>query len=173
MVAGYVFGGLLEPDAQLERIELALVVAESPETVPWMARPERLEALAESLRLPQLPVSWWWRPADRPVWNHTISRAVRFWSADGGRDQQALDGLAAGKLDNVAVEAPANRGELAAQVLAERDVAREHLMTVTESFYDPDWRRDHRAGGIYPENHLWSATAAYLELDDTLQRLDH
>jgi hypothetical protein len=168
---GYVFGGLLERDAQLERIELALVVAESPETVPWRARPARLEALAESLRLPKLPVSWWWRPADWPVWNHTISRAVRFWSADGGRDQRALDGLAAGRLENVAVEAPASRGELAAQVLAERDVARQHLVTVTESFYDPDWRRDHRGGGIYAENHRWSATAAYLDLDDALQRL--
>ena len=124
-----------------------------------MARPARLEALAASLRLPKLPVSWWWRPADWPVWNHTISRAVRFWSADGARDQRTLDLLAAGRLEDVAVEAPANRGELTAQLLVERDVARQHLVTVTESFYDPDWRRSHRGGGAYPENHLWSATA--------------
>ena len=173
VVAAYVFGGLLEREAQLERIELALVVAQSPETVSWMARPPSLEALAELLRLPKLPVSWWWRPVEWPVWNHSISRAVRFWSADGGRDQRALDGLASGRLENVAVEAPANRGELAAQVLVERDVARQHLVTVTESFYEADWRRDHRGGGSYPENHLWSATAAYLELDDALQHLDH
>jgi hypothetical protein len=173
VVDGYVFGDLLESDAQLERIELALVVAEPPETVPWMARPPRLEALADSLRLTKLPVSWWWRPADWPVWNHTISRAVRFWSADGGRDQRTLDGLAAGRLQNLAVEAPANRRELTAQMLVERDVARQHLVTVTESFYDPDWRRNHRGGGAYPENHLWSATAAFLELDDALQRIEH
>jgi hypothetical protein len=60
VVGAYVFGRLLESDAQVERIELALVVAESPEIVPWMARPARLEALAETLRLPKLPVSWWW-----------------------------------------------------------------------------------------------------------------
>jgi hypothetical protein len=172
VVSGYVFGGLLEPAAQLERIELALLVAEPPETVPWMARPARLEALAELLRLPKLPVSWWGRPAAWPVWNHTISRAVRFWSAQGGRDQRALDGLAAGRLEQVAVEAPTNRGELAAQVLVERDVARRYLVTVTESFYEPDWRRDHRGGGIYPAHHLWAATSAYLELDDALQHLD-
>jgi hypothetical protein len=124
VVGGHVFGGVLEPDMDLERIELALVVAESVETVPWMARPARLEALAEMLRLPKLPVSWWWRPVEWPVWNHTISRAVRFWSADGGRDQRALDGLASGRLENVAVEKPANPGELAAQVFVERDVAR-------------------------------------------------
>ena len=170
VVGGYVFGGLLESDAQLERIELALVVAEPPETVPWMARPAHLEALAESLRLPKLPASWWWRPADWPVWNHTISRAVRFWNADGGRDQRTLDGLAAGRLENVAVEEPANRSELNAQMLVEHDVARQQLVTVTESFYDPDWRRNHRGGGAYPENHLWSAAAAFIELDDALQR---
>jgi hypothetical protein len=173
VVGGFVFGGLLEPDAQLERIELALVVAEPPDTVPWMARPARLEALAELLRLPKLPVSWWWRPAGWPVWNHTISRAVRFWSAEGGRDQRAFDELAAGRLEQLEVEAPTNSGELAAQVLVERDVARRYLVTVTESFYEPDWRRDHRGGGIYPEHHLWSATSAYLELDDALQRLEH
>jgi hypothetical protein len=50
----------------------------------------------------------------------------------------------------------------------EHEVARQHLATVTESFHDPDWRREHRAGGIYPEHHLWSAAAAFLELDDTL-----
>ena len=173
VVGAYVFGRLLESDAQVERIELALVVAESFEIVPWMARPARLEALAETLRLPKLPVSWWWRPADWPVWNHSISRAVRFWSADGGRDQPALEGLAAGRLENVAVQAPANRGELAVQLSIERDVARRHLVTVTESFYDPDWRREHRGGGSYPENDLWAATSAFLELDDTLQRLSH
>jgi len=150
VVSAYVFGAFLERDAQIERIELALVVAESPETVPWMVRPARVEALAKMLRLPKLPVSWWWRPADWPVWNHTINRAVRFWGAHGGRDQRALDGLAAGWLEHIAVESPANRGELIGQVLVERDIARQHLVAVTESFYDADWRREHRGGGIYP-----------------------
>ena len=172
VVGGYVFGALLEPEAEIERIELALVVAEPPEVVPWMARPARLEALAELLRFPKLPVSWWWRPVDWPVWNHTILRAVRFWSADGGRDQRALDGLASGRLEDVEVVAPANRGELAAQVLVERNAARGHLAKVTESFYDRDWRRECR-GGEYPESHLWSAAAAYVELDDAVQHREN
>jgi hypothetical protein len=171
VVGGYVFGSLLDPAAEVDRIELALVVAESPEVVPWMARPPRLEALAELLRLPKLPVSWWWRPADWPVWNHTIGRAVRFWSVDGGRDQRAFDGLASGRLENVEVEAPASSGELAAQLLVERDFARRHLATVTEPFYDRDWRRERR-GGEYPESHLWSASAAFLELDDAARRIE-
>ena len=172
VVGGYVFGSLLEPAAEIERLELALVVAESPEVVPWMARPARLEALAELLRLPKLPVSWWWRPVAWPVWNHTISRAVRFWSSDGGRDQRAFDGLASGRLEGVVVEVPAGSGEFAAQLLVERDAAREHLARVTGLFYDREWRRECR-GGDYPESHLWSAAAAYLELDDAVGHPDH
>jgi hypothetical protein len=136
--------------------------------VPWLASPAHLEALADSLRLSKLPVSWWWRPTDWPVWNHTISRAVRFWSVDGGRDQRALDALTTGAPEPVAVEAPWDCSDLLAQLLVDRDVARRHLVTVTESFHDPDWRREHRGGAIYPENHLWSAAAAFLELDDAL-----
>jgi hypothetical protein len=172
VVGGYVFGALLEPAAEIERVELALVVAEPPEVVPWMARPARREALAELLRLPKLPVSWWWRPADWPVWNHSISRAVRFWSFDGGRDQRAFDELESGRLEGAGVEMPADSGELAAQLLVERDVAREHLASVTGLFYDRDWRRACR-GGDYPESHLWSAAAAYVELDDAVGQFDH
>jgi hypothetical protein len=172
VVGGYVFGALLEPAAEIDRVELALVVAEPPEVVPWMARPARLEALGELLRFPKLPVSWSWRPVGWPVWNHSISRAVRFWNTDGGRDQRAFDGLASGRLEGVVVEMPADSGELAAQLLVERDAAREHLARVTGLFYDRDWRRECR-GGEYPESHLWSAAAAYLELDDAVGHLDH
>ena len=46
-----------------------------------------------------------------------------------------------------------------------------HLAGVTGLFYDRDWRRECR-GGEYPESHLWSAAAAYLELDDAVGQLD-
>ncbi len=65
------------------------------------------------------------------------------------------------------IEMPADSGELTAQLLVERDVAREHLASITALFYDRDWRRDCR-GGEYPESHLWLAAAAYLELDDAV-----
>ena len=54
MVSGYVFGAMLEPAADIERVELALVVAEQPDVVPWMARPPRLEALAEVASVPEV-----------------------------------------------------------------------------------------------------------------------
>jgi hypothetical protein len=57
VVAGYVFGSMLEPEAEIERIELAFVVAEPPEVVPWMARPVWLLALAYRHVAPKALVS--------------------------------------------------------------------------------------------------------------------
>ena len=147
------------------------MVAEPAEAVPWMARPARLEALAAILGFTKLPVSWQWRPAEWPVWNHEIERALRVWSADGGRNQSALDALAARQLDDVTPDAPASDAALIAELLAERDVARRHLARVTESFYDRDWQREHRGDGVQAEDHLWWASAAFLDLDDAIQRL--
>jgi hypothetical protein len=47
---------------EVERIQIALVVDESAENVPWVSHPARLEALASMLRFDRLPVSWRWRP---------------------------------------------------------------------------------------------------------------
>jgi hypothetical protein len=172
VTSAFVFGASLDADVDLDRVEVALVVAEPPEVVPWMSRPVHLEALAAVLRFTKLPLSWRWRPAEWPVWNHEIDRAVRVWSAAGGRDQRALDALAAGRLDDVTVEGPASTDELLAELVVERDVGRGHLASVTESFYDQDWRHEHRGDGVHPEDHLWWATAAFLDLDDAVRRLD-
>jgi hypothetical protein len=140
--------------------------------VPWMSRPAHLESLAALLRFTKLPLSWRWRPAEWPVWNHEIDRAVRFWTADGGRDPRALEALASGRLDDAVSERPANDDELTAELLVERDAGRRHLAAVAESFYDRDWRREHRGDGVHPEDHLWWATAGFLDLDDALRRFD-
>jgi hypothetical protein len=172
VTAAYVYGDLLRGDPEFERIDLALIVDEPPEAVPWMARPRHLEALAATLRFTKLPLSWLWRPAQWPVWNHEITSAACFWTAGGGGDQTILSVLADGRVEDITVEAPADRDELVAQLAAERDVARRYLTTMTESFYNQDWRRAHRGDGIYPEDHLWWATAAYLQLDDAVRDVD-
>jgi hypothetical protein len=173
VTAAFVFGRLLDGTADLDRIEVALVVAEAPEVVPWMSRPAHLEARASVLRFTKLPVSWHWRPAEWPVWNHEIDRAVRVWTAPGGRDQSVLDALGSGRLDGVRIEAPSRTDELVAELFIELDVGRRHLASVTESFHDQDWRRAHRGDGVYPEDRLWRATAGFLDLDDAIRRLDH
>lgn len=172
VVAAYVFGALLDPASELEVLQLVLVVDEPPEELAWMSRPARLEALASLCRFDKLPVSWRWRPAVWPVWNHEISRAVRCWSSAGGRDEAALRALADARGNGLRFEQPGGPEELARQLTIERDVSRGHLAAVKAQFYDRDWRRDHNSDGIHPEDHLWWATAGYLDLDDALAALD-
>lgn len=91
LVAACVYGDLLGGRTELDRVELALVADERPEQVPWMSRPAHLEALAVFLRFDKLPLSWQWRPAAWPVWNHKIDRALRFWARERHADRAALE----------------------------------------------------------------------------------
>ncbi len=169
MVAAYVFGAVLDPVSELEVVQLALVVDEPPEELAWMSRPASLGALASLCRSDKRPVSWRWRPAAWPVSNHEISRAVRFRSVVEGRDEAALRALADAHVNDQMVEQPGSRAELARQVAIERDVSRGHLVAVNAQFYDRDWRREHSGDGTHPEDHLWWATAGYLDLDDAIR----
>jgi hypothetical protein len=172
VVAAYVFGAVLDPVSELEVVQLALVVDEPPEDVPWMSRPARLEALASLCRFDKLPMSWRWRPAEWPVWNHEISRAVRFWSSGEGRDEAVLRALADARVNGLRFEQPGGPEEMGRQLTIERDASRGHLAAVTAQFYDRDWRREHSGEGTHPEDHLWWATAGYLDLDDAIAALD-
>ncbi|MDO8392227.1 MAG: hypothetical protein Q7V57_17265 [Actinomycetota bacterium] len=131
-----------------------------------MSRPARLEALASLCRFDKSPVSWRWRPAAWPVWNHEISRAARFWSSVDGKDEAAQRALDDVGVNDPTVEQPGTQAELARQVAIERDVSRGHLASVKAQFYDRDWRREHSGDGTHPEDHRWWATAGYLDLDD-------
>ena len=166
--AAYVYGSLLDVEAELDHVSLAFVVNEPATSVPWMSRSPHLEALAALVRFPKLRLSWCWRPAEWPVWNHEIDRAVLVWTVEGGREEEAILALTSGDFEGVTMAAPKNRDELVAQLRVERDVGRRHLASVLDSFYDADWRRAHRNEDVRPEDHLWWASAGYLELDDAL-----
>ena len=145
VVAGYLFGAMLEPFGDVDRVQLALVVDEPAQAVPWMARPAHLEALAAMLRFDKLPLSWSWRPLAWPVWNHEIVCAACFWTAAGGRDQAVFDALASGRVDQLRLDEPVDRKALHDELTIERDVGRLHLADVVERFYDQQWRREHTA----------------------------
>ena len=155
VVAGYVFGALLEPAGDLERVQLALVIDEPVEDVPWMSRPRHLEALASLLRFDRLPMSWWWRPRAWPVWNHEITRAVCFWSATTGSDQGGFDALSVGRVDTLEFVQPAHAEQLIEELVLELDIGRRHLADAVAGFYDRGWRREHTGDGVYPADHLW------------------
>jgi hypothetical protein len=39
-----------------------------------------------------------------------------------------------------------------------------YLRLVDDAYWEHSWRREHRAGGVYPEQHLWEAVHGYLDL---------
>lgn len=169
LVAGYVFGATLEPAGDVERVQLALVVDEPAEDVPWMSHLRPVEALASLMRFDKQPISWWWRPSAWTVWNREITRAVCFWSATAGSDQGVFDAVLAGRVDKLEFVEPADGEQFIQELMLERDVGRRHLTDTVASFYDRDWRREHTGDGVYPGDHLWWATAGYLDLDNAVK----
>jgi len=55
------------------------------------------------------------------------------------------------------------------QLAAELAAALSHLRAVHASYWDRDWRREHRGLGRYPEQELWEAVDGYLELRDAAE----
>jgi len=47
-----------------------------------------------------------------------------------------------------------------------------HLCAVHASYWDRDWRREHRGLGRYPEHHLWAAVQGYMDLYDAAEPTD-
>jgi hypothetical protein len=53
----------------------------------------------------------------------------------------------------------------------EVDVSRRHLRTVLAAYWDSDWRRLHRGADTSPEDQLWRAGQAAVEIADALDEL--
>ena len=112
----HVFGDLLNGPESLDVVSMAFVVDLPVSEVPWCARPVRVEALAESLRLNKVPVARWWRPADWPVWNHKVVRPVRIWSRPDGVDEDVLSFVAQQRFDELSYAAPSSRDQFLDQL---------------------------------------------------------
>lgn len=167
LAAAYVYGGLLT-GADVEVVHVALAVDVPAEDLPWRAEPAALRALAEVLRLDRAPVRWVWRPAGEPVGNHAIIEPVRFWTRDGGVDEEVLRNLRDRRLEKLPREStPSEDAER--HLTRDRDRALRHLRQVTDDYWEPGWRRTHKGTGLYPEDHLWRAVQGYLDLLDASQ----
>jgi hypothetical protein len=96
--------------------------------------------------------------------NHRIRGPVRFWSREGP-DEAVLRALAERRVGDLArlATSPQAGGEQLAEELA---AALSRLRAVHASYWDHDWRREHRGFGRYPEHHLWEAVRGYLDLYD-------
>ena len=169
VIDAYVFGGLLDGPESLDVVSVAFVVDLPVEEVPWRARSAALEALASLMRLDKVPVERVWRPADWPVWNHVIVGAVRFWSRADGIDEDVMALLTEQRFGDLTGVGPPNRERYLEQLRVERDASRRHLHRVLDRYHDREWQRAHRSYTMYPEDHLWWAADAFVELDDAIR----
>lgn len=163
VVAAYVFGDLLRGPAQLERTQLAFVLELPPDEVTWYAKPAPAAGFAQLTGIGKLPLEWYWRPAAWPVWNHHIRDPVRFWSLDGV-DEDVLAALAARRFDRLRREGAPGPEEELRWLEEEAAASLAHLRRVVDAYWDRGWRAEHKGGGISPEDHLWRAAFAYLDL---------
>lgn len=165
--AAYVYGALLT-GADVEVVEVAFAVDLPPEELPWRAEPADLRGLAEVLRLDRAPVRWVWRPAGEPVGNHAIVGPVRFWTRAGGPDDDVLQLLRTKRLQELPRDG-VDAVTAVQQAARDRDRSLLHLREVTDRYWEPGWRREHKGSGIFPEEHLWRAVQGYLDLLDASQ----
>lgn len=164
LVEVWVGGAILEPDDRVDAYDVALVLDAPVGDVPWRALHPTGAWIADRLRLTKMPVTWFVRPAGRPVLDGRLRTMVPVWST-AGPERNIIDRLRRGDV-TLADVTPVDAEQLSAE-LAE---SRRHLATVLDRYHDRDWRREHTGHGSSPEDHLWRAAQAVRELTDALER---
>jgi hypothetical protein len=162
LVEMYAFGDVLQGADPLDEVQVVGVIRLPPEEVAWGSSPHGTEWLADRLRLSKGGYEYWWRSYLDPVWNHHVRSPVRIWSQDG-IDEQTLDALAERRFGELRRLVPDPVDERL-QLRDDLDAALHHLRQVHQSYWDQDWRREHRGMGRYPEHELWEAVEGYLDL---------
>ena len=170
LLEAYAFGDVLEGADPLESVEVALVINLPPEEVSWESSPHGTAWLEDRLRLGKGGFAYWWRSHLSAVPNHHIRGPVRFWSQEGP-DEAVLQVLAERRFGDLARLAPSPQAERE-HLAEELATALSRLRAVHASYWDHDWRREHRGFGRYPEHHLWEAVHSYLDLYDAAESAD-
>lgn len=137
------------------------------EELPWLALHPMATAVEDALRLRKIPVWCRFRPIGWPSWNAIERRVARFWDVATGLDERVIETLEKGGLVDALEVSP---DEYTRQMETELAISRSHLVAVVDEYWEPDWRRQHRGLGIYPEDHLWRAAEAVHELEAALGR---
>jgi hypothetical protein len=162
LVEMYAFGPVLEGADPLDEVQVAGVIRLPPEEVTWGSSPHGTEWLADRLRLCKGGFEYWWRSYLDPVRNHYIRSPVRIWSQDG-IEEETLNALAERRFDELrrVISDPVDER---LQLRDDLDAALRRLRQVHGSYWDADWRREHRGMGRYPEHELWEAVGGYLDI---------
>ena len=83
-----------------------------------------------------------------------------------------LDALGASRVDDTPIVEPST-DELVDQLSVEVDASAKHLRKVLASYWDPVWRRRHKGADGSPEDQLWRAAQAAVEIADALHEPRH
>lgn len=162
----WVAGELLDGNAAPDFGTVVGMLDVAPQELPWMALHPSGEWVFDRLRLGKRPLIGYYRPMAWPAWNARHRGVVRFWSATDGRDVEVIEQLQTG---TVVVSEAATDNEVRNQLLEERAVGEAHLRRIVDTYWEGDWRREHR--GQRAEDMLWRASAGLIEIDDALASL--
>lgn len=163
-------GDLLGLADGVDSASVVLVLDVPADQLPWLALHPAGEWVGDQLRLGKRPIRWCYRPLACPVWNHEHRRLVRFWTASEGVDSDVIESLRSRTLDQLAVVEPTAQ-ELVEQLREELTLSRRHLRAVLDSYWDRDWRREHKGYDESPEDHLWRAATAVEDMRAALDEL--
>ncbi len=157
----------LEPVEELDHGSVVLMIDLPPAELPWLAVHPTAEWVGDQLRLGNRPLWWSYRPLDWPPWNCRDRRVARFWSATTGVDDAAIDALRSRRGLTEVEPTPTQRRE---QLGVELSVAKAHLRSILDRYWDSDWRRADRHS-TSPEDQLWRAATAVTDIDTVID--DH
>lgn len=159
----WVAGALVESVDELEHGSVVLMIDLPPDELPWLAVHPTAEWVGDRLRLGKRPFWWSYRPTAWPPWTYRDRHVARFWSATGGLDDGVIAALRAGRPRVIEPE----QGELGDQLGVEHAVAKAHLRSILDHYWDEGWRRANRHD-TSPEDQLWRAATAVTEIEAAL-----
>lgn len=157
----WVTGALLEPVDELDHGSVVLMIDLPPDELPWLAVHPAAEWIGDQLRLGKRPLWWSYRPTSWPPWTYRDRRVARFWSANGGLNADVIEALRTCRPPTIIEPAP---GELLDQLGIELAIAKAHLRSILDRYWDQDWRRANQHG-TSPEDQLWRAATAVTEIE--------
>ncbi len=170
VVSAWAIGDLLDPATATLQVPLAVLVIDVPPAeAAWLSRPSVVPRLNVAHRLDKGGFYVYYRPAAWPAWNVEYRRVSCFWTRTDGLNEQLIEDLRASR--SIRAVEP-TEVEFATQMRTELVVSRTHLDDVLGSYYERDWRDDHK-GGYYlnPEDHLWWAAAGYRAIEQAVSSL--
>jgi len=157
----WVTGALLEPVDELEHGSVMLMIDLPPDEMPWLAVHPAAEWIGDQLRLGKRPLWWSYRPTAWPPWSYRDRRVARLWSITSGPDDEVIEALLTG-LPTTVLEP--EQSELLEQLGVEHAVAKAHLRSILDTYWDQGWRRANRHDAS-PEDQLRRAATAVVEIE--------